>query len=168
MAFDFNNTKQKDEQQFREEIRILATQIETINQQLAGGAGGSGGGPALNKAFSDMNAKLSFLYEFLKTMQTDMRSQTKESFEQVQTTVNTTLQKNLGDIYAAQQDTNKAVQNIKTVGGGGGSQDLSDIKSTLKDLVSVYKEEVGIFKAQNEFLQKKLLDIEQRLGELEK
>lgn len=168
MALDFGAQKQRPDQQFREELRILATQIETINQQLAGGAGG-GGGPAMGKAFADVNAKLSFLYEFLKTLQTDLRSQTKESFEQVQTSVNATLQKNLGDIYAAQQDTNKLVQNIKVVGGSGGNpQDIADIKVTLKDLISVYKEEVGIFKAQNEFLQKKLVDIGQRLEELEK
>lgn len=166
---DFGNQKQKAESQFREELRILATQIETINQQLAGGVGGTGG-PAMNKAFSDVNAKLSFIYEFLKTLQTDMRSQTRESFDQVQQSVNTTLSKNLGDIYAAQQDTNKFVQNIKVSGGGGGTnpQELADIKATLKDLVNVYREEVGIFKAQNEFLQKKLVDIETRLGELEK
>ena len=62
------------------------------------------------------------------------------------------------------------MQNIKVSGGGGSAnpQELADIKATLKDLVNVYREEVGIFKAQNEFLQKKLIDIETRLGELEK
>ncbi len=164
MALEFN-TKLKGEQQFREEMRILATQIETINQQLSTS---SGGGPASAKAFADLNAKLSFLYEILRTLQTDLRSQTKESFEHVQTSVNTTLQKNLGDLYALQQDTQKQIQNIKVTGGAGGSQDITDIKQTMKDLVKVYREEVDIFKKQNAFLQEKLVQIEQRLNELEK
>jgi len=167
VALDFGSQKQKPEQQFREELRILATQIETINQQLAGGSIGGGGGPAQAKAFQDLNAKLSFVYEYLKTMQGDLRADSKASFEQVQTSVNATLQKNLGDIYAKQQETAKAVANIKT-GGGVSQPDVEDIKNTLKQLISVYREEVGVFKAQNEFLQKKLVDIEKRLGELEK
>lgn len=168
MPLDFGSQKQKPEQQFREELRILATQIETINQQLAGGGVGGGGGPASQKAFADMNAKLSFLYEFLKTMQGDLRADNKASFEQVQQSVSGTLQKNLGDIYNAQQETNKLVGGIKSVGGGGSPQDLEDIKNTLKQLISVYREEVEVFKAQNSFLQQKLTDIEKRLNQLEK
>jgi hypothetical protein len=163
MALDFSS-KQKPEAQFREELRILATQIETINQQLAGGTGG--GGPALQKQFADVNAKLSFLYEFMKTFQTDLRADTKASFEEVQKSVTATLQKNLGDIYAAQQETAKSLKSMP--GGSGSPQDLEDIKATLKQLISVYREEVQVFKSQNEFLQKKLIDIEQRLGNLEK
>jgi len=158
--------KQKAEPQFREELRILATQIETINQQLATGVGGSG--PALNKAFADVNQKLSFLYEYLKTMQSDLRADAKSNNEQVQNSVNATLKKNLGDMYAAQQDTIKAMGNIKVSGGGANQQDMQDIKTTLRELISVYKEEVDVFRKQNEFLQKKLSDIEQRLGNLEK
>lgn len=160
---DFGS-KQKPEQQFREEMRILATQIETINQQLAMGGGGGAGGPALAKQFQDLNAKLSFLYEFLKTMQVDMRSDVKASFDEVQKSVTGTLQKNLGDIYAAQQETARAVAAIKP----GTSKDIEDMRVTLRELVSVYKEEVQIFKDQNAFLQQKLVEIEQRLGKIEK
>lgn len=166
---DFSGQKQKPEQQFREELRILATQIETINQQLASGVGGSSGGPAFSKAFADLNSKLSFLYEFLKTMQADVHEETKSSMEQVGSSVNTTLKKNLGDIYAALQDIQKSVQNAKAGAGGGvNNQDVIDIKNTLKELIGVYREEVLVFKQQNEFLQKKLVDIEKRLNELEK
>jgi hypothetical protein len=153
---------QKPEQQFREELRILATQIETINQQLAGGVGS--GGPANARAIQDLSAKLSFIYEFLKTMQTDLRSDAKASFEEVQKSVNSTLQKNLGDIYAGQQEITKMVKTSPQ----GNAADLEDIRNTLKELIKVYREEVQIFKQQNEFLQKKLVDIEQRLGNLER
>lgn len=166
MALSFSNS-QKPEQQFREELRILATQIETINQQLAGGTGG-GGGPALQRSFQDVSAKLAFIYEFLKTMQADLKEEQKSSFEEVHKSVNATLQKNLPDIYAKLQDLEKATKGIQVTGGGAASQDVEDIKSTLKQLIVVYKEEVGIFKQQNEFLQKKLVDIDMRLQNLEK
>jgi hypothetical protein len=165
LALDFSS-KQKPEQQFREELRILATQIETINQQLAGGSGG-GGGPAMVKQFQDVSAKLTFLYEFLKTFQTDLRADTKASFEEVHKSVTGTLQKNLGDIYGQLQDINKGVKSGGT-GGGASSQDMDDIKNTLRELIKVYREEVQVFKDQNAFLQKKLIDIEQRLMQLEK
>jgi hypothetical protein len=161
MALDFGQ-KQKPEQQFREELRILATQIETINQQLAGGTGS--GGPANARAMQDLSAKLTFIYEFLKTMQIDLRSDAKASFEEVQKSVNATLQKNLGDIYAGQQEATKLLKATPQ----GNAQDLDDIRNTLKELIKVYKEEVNVFKQQNEFLQKKLVDIETRLGNLER
>jgi hypothetical protein len=153
---------QKPEQQFREELRILATQIETINQQLAGGTGS--GGPANARALQDLSSKLSFIYEFLKTMQTDLRSDAKASFEEVQKGVSATLQKNLGDIYAGQQEMSKALK----ASPQGTQANLDDIRNTLKELIKVYKEEVQVFKSQNEFLQKKLVDIESRLANLEK
>jgi hypothetical protein len=174
LALDFSSQKQKAEQQFREELRILATQIETINQQLAGGgANGQGGGPANTKAYADLGAKLNFIYEFLKSMQNDLRQDNRASFEEVGKQVSGTIQKNLGDIYAAQQDIATSIKAIQEKGvtansGGANGEDITDIKSTLRELISVYKEEVTIFKAQNEFLQKKLVDIEKRLGELER
>lgn len=161
MALDFSS-KQKPEQQFREELRILATQIETINQQLAGGVGS--GGPANARSMQELSAKLSFIYEFLKTMQSDLRNDAKSSFEEVQKSVNSTLQKNLGDIYANQQEMSKALK----ASPQGTQANLDDIRNTLKELIKVYREEVTVFKSQNEFLQKKLVDIEQRLLNLEK
>lgn len=153
--------KKKPEETFRDELRILAVQIETINQQLASGTGGSGG-PAAGKAFNDMNAKLSFLYEYLKTMDAEFRQEAKTSMEQVQGSVNTTLQKNLGDIYARQEEL------LKAVGKSGGNQEIEDMRSTLKELINVYREEVEVFKQQNQFLQKKLADIDARLQRMEK
>ena len=165
MILDFGGQKQKPETQFREELRILATQIETINQQLASGTPGSGG-LASGRALSDLNSKLTFLYEFLKTMQNDLHEESKSSMAQVSSSVNSTLQKNLGDIFASLQEIQKSIRNTNS--GGSNPQDLADVKSTLKELVSVYREEVAVFKAQNDFLQKKLVDIERRLNSLEK
>ncbi len=166
MALDLSGGKQKADQQFREEIRMLATQIETVNQQLASGGSGSSGGPAMTKSFADFNSKLQFLYEFMKTFQTELKGETKASFEQVQKSVTHTLQKNLDDVYSSQKETAKAVKDMeKRIAGAPAfnTQDLVDIKMTLKNLVTIYREEVEVFKKQNEFLQNKLMDIEKKL-----
>lgn len=163
MALDFSG-KQKQEDKFREELRVLATHIETINQQLS--SGGSGGGPAMGKAFSDTNAKLQYLYEFMKSLQTELKTESKSSIEQVGKQVETTLKKQLSDLYDNQQNLQKSVQAVeehiqKTPAFN--TDVLDDMRKTLSQLVGIYRDEVAVFRRQNEFLQKKLLDIEKKL-----
>ena len=162
MALDFGKQNKKD---FQEEFRVLATQIETINQQLSSGVVGEGG-PASAKIFADVGTKLNYLYELLKRMDADVRSDVKASFETVQKSVNATLHKNLGDIYAKQQETTKAITAMEhrmADSPAFNSEGVSDLRRTVTELVNIYKEEVAVFKAQNEFLQKKLIEIEKKL-----
>jgi hypothetical protein len=167
VAFDFGG-KGKAETQAREELRALATQIEAINQQLAEGAavGGGAGGPALGKAFADLSGKLQYLYELVKTMEASVSSEVKERFTEVQKSVNTTLQKNLGDMYELHKGTQQTIDALHKrleASPAFKTDEIGDMRRTLVELVTIYREEVQLFRKQNEFLQQKLLDIERKI-----
>ncbi|MDD9952792.1 MAG: hypothetical protein OXR66_00480 [Candidatus Woesearchaeota archaeon] len=160
MALSFSAGK-KEGEQFREELRVLSTQIETINQQLSVGSGGAG--PALSKSFADVNAKLTFIYEFLKTMQQDIKAENKENFHEVQTSVNSTIEKQLGDLYNNQAEQQKALQEMQEKLSSApqfNAQDLANLSTKVDELTRIYTEEVQVFRDQNAYLQKKLDEIE--------
>lgn len=154
---------QQKQPELREELRILTTQIETINQQLASAQGG-GNDPALATGIRAMEEKINFLYEYVKGMSTQLDESIHAYFEQVGTQVTKSLNSNLTQVFAKIDELQRAVaviqeSGVKSSGGAGNTE----IKKSLQDLISVYKDEVAVFKEQNEFLQQKLIAIEKKL-----
>jgi len=156
--------KGKDDQQLQETMRILATQIETINQQLS--AGGVASGPALPASFDQLEQKLSYLYEFMKGMQQHITDAEQEYFDQVGKRVTTALNTNLTQLFGKLQELHGSLEAIKEALRNSPqlqANDILEMKQTLQTLIGVYKDEVTIFKEQNEYLQKKLSTLERKL-----
>jgi len=151
--------------QMSENFRILATQIETINQQLAGGSG-SGSSPAMQVGLQAVETKLNFLYEFVKSMQVSIQESEGEYFNQVGSKVTSALNSNLTQLFSKLQDLHKSLSSIEQGLGNSPTvqaKDISDMKKMLSELAGIYKDEVLVFKQQNEFLQQKLIAIEKKL-----
>ena len=153
---------QQKQPDLREELRILTTQIETINQQLAGAQGG-GNDPALLTGMKAMEEKINFLYDLVKGMNTQLNDSVHSYFEQIGTQVTKALNTNLTQVFAKIDEIQRALAVIQESGvkSSGGSN--TEVKNSLQDLISVYKDEVSVFKEQNEFLQKRLISIEKKL-----
>lgn len=153
---------QQKQTDLREELRILTTQIETINQQLASASGG-GNDPALLTGIKAMEEKINFLYDLVKGMNTQLNDSVHSYFEQIGTQVTKALNTNLTQVFAKIDEIQRALAAIQESGvkSGGGSN--TEVKNSLQDLISVYKDEVAVFKEQNDFLQKRLISIEKKL-----
>ncbi|MBR9703751.1 hypothetical protein GOV10_06935 [Candidatus Woesearchaeota archaeon] len=153
---------QQKQSDLREELRILTTQIETINQQLANSSGG-GNDPALLTGIRAMEEKIGFLYESVKGMNTQLNESVHSYFEQIGTQVTKSLNTNLTQVFAKIDEMQRALAVIQESGVKSGGGDNTEVKKSLQDLISVYKDEVAVFKEQNEFLQKRLVAIERKL-----
>lgn len=150
---------------YREELRILTTQVETINQQLAGGVGG-GNDPAMKAQLQQIEQKLNYLYDSTKTMDAQITEAVKGYFDQIGTQVTKALNSNLTQLFAKLDEMHRTFAELNTnlhntpaVQG----QDILEMKKSLKMLIDVYKDEVAVFKEQNEFLQQKLTNIEKKM-----
>ena len=150
----------------REELRILATQVEAINQQLSGSSGG-GNDPALRSQMQQMEQKINFLYELVKNMDAQIAESIKSYFNQVSTHVTKSLDTNLTQLFSKLDEMH---QSFATIQEGlhntpqMQAQDILEMKKSLKLLIDVYKDEVAVFKEQNEYLQKQLESIDKKLS----
>lgn len=157
---------QQRDQELHDQLRILTTQIETINQQLAGGGSGGGNDPALKTQLQQVEQKLNYLYDSTRGIQSQVTDSVQGYFEQVGSQVTKALNSNLTQLFAKMDELHRSwaglqqsLHNTPAVQAA----DILEMKKTLKTLIDVYKDEVQIFKEQNEFLQKKLLAIESKL-----
>lgn len=138
----------------REELRILATQIETVNQQLTGSGGGSD--PALHNQVKQMEQKINYLYDMMKNLESEISESVKGYFTQLGNQVTKSLNTNLTQVFAQ-------LEKLEHSGATGDSKDIKEMRHSLKELIDVYKDEVQVFKDQNEFMQRKLVEIEKKL-----
>ncbi len=139
----------------REELRILATQIETVNQQLTGSGGSSD--PALHNKVEQMEQKINYLYDMMKNLETEISESVKGHFTELANQITKSLNSNLTQVFAQ-------LENLQHNGSSGNSQDVKEMRHSLKELIDVYKDEVQVFKDQNEFMQRKLIEIEKKLN----
>jgi phage-related protein len=150
---------------YQDSLHILTTQVETINQQLAGGTGG-GTSPALANNLRDISSKVTYLYQGLQTMQNLLKAESQGVVVQVGSLLKQGLDRQLADITAKlgelQQNLAAILQALRS-SPAINSQDILEIKKTIRELASIYKEEAEVFRRQNEFLQKKLTEIEAKL-----
>ena len=151
---------------FQDSLHILTTQVETINQQLAGGGGGAGAGPAVMNSLRDVSSKVTYLYQGLQAMQTLTKAESQGAVIQVGNLLKQGFDKQLADLTAKLGETQQAIavlqQSLRN-SPAVNAQDILQIKQTIHDLAAIYKDEAEVFKRQNEFLQRKLLDIEAKL-----
>lgn len=145
MALQFGN-KEKPGDQFREQLRILGTQIEAINQQLSQGGSASSGSP---QAFSQVNVRLQYLHDLIKSLQSGIEGDLQSTVHQLRDEVGKVQQ--AMEAFAHKQQANPNVA-------------LSDIREALAQLVSIYREEMVLFRKQNEYIIRKVDEIEKRLG----
>jgi phage-related protein len=151
---------------FQDSLHILTTQVETINQQLAGGTGG-GTSPVLANNLRDISSKVTYLYQGLQTMQNLMKAESQGVVVQVGALLKQGFDKQLTDVAAKlgqlQQNLGAILQALRS-SPAINAQDLVEIKKTIHDLAAIYKEEAEVFRRQNEFLQRKLTEIEAKLS----
>jgi|GEM_PF-4905878 hypothetical protein len=141
MKFLEGNEKKEESQ---EELKILATKVEVLNQMLT--QANTGFNPQMEKSFIDINNKIVYLYKYMQKQQADLlqvletnRSDTKKLFEEA-----LVMLSNISKDQNATPKQNKDLEDIKKSIELLGNkisflnsvvQDYARQKQTLKEVV---------------------------------
>lgn len=137
----------KDKQELEDELKLLATNIEVINQRLASTAsyGIDEYHAVVGKGLDDISSKLSTMFELMKSNEMDIRRLIEEDrkaiFEQLQ---------RLGSAMASWNSSSPAGA------GSANPQVLEDVHKELKNMNAMFKDLIRVNYELMELLRRRL------------